>query len=484
MTRRILGGAGLITIAQLVGKLASMPASPYLTARVPPEGYGIASLAGSAAGLGAVLAIMGLDVGYSRYAVDPTLGDPRAAERLCWRLSLGASLVTGLLAGAAVAAAGIEPSPASRALIGAIVAVSTPLGVATAMGGAFRRARAQYGRLALSLLLGSLAVVGANLVLVAFWRRDEWALFAGSLFGAAIAVAIVGAPLGEIVRPSGLTRAKAREIVLLGIAATVTAPAYWVITSADRWFLASFWSEASTGVYGFGWQVGQIAGMVTTGVAATWLPEVSRAMGEGGEAARERIGRLWEEVAALYLVVWVAVTAAGGDIVRIFSAPPFHRSAAVVPFIAGGAVLNGFVQLGLTGYVLARRLGSSVPLWALGAGLSVALNCALAPRFEIVGAAAANAGAFLVMAVVVNVRAQRLFPLPVRWGRVAAVAAISLASGGLGALRYAERPLVDMAIKLPLGIAYAAVVLAIVSSRRLVEWRARGEAAVLARKAP
>ncbi len=467
--RRLLAGSGAIAFASLLGRLASIPASPYLTERIGPEGYGIAALVGTAAALASVVGLLGLDVGYTRLAGDPTTPDAGGVSRLCWRLALGGALAAGLLAAVGFHALGVAPraGPAGAGL-SAVVALFTLLSISTTLAGVRRRLEARYLRVAVALLVTGVGAVVANVLLAAYWRADEWALLGGSSIAMALGLAIAGVPVREIARPSGLERPRAREVLALGLAALGTAPAYWILSSADRWFLAAFHDEATVGVYSFAAQVGLIAGLVPVSVGAAWLPEVTRLSAEKGPEAAAAIARLWERVAAVYLVTWVAVSVAGGDLVRLLSAPAFHRGAAVVPAIAAAAVLNGFVQLGLSGFILARRLSSSILPWAAGAALCAGLHLVLVPRYEIAGAAAASATSFLLLAVVILRTAQRLFPVPLRYRRLGLAAVLALGAGALGAPPLSGDPLVSLLLKLPAGAAFAAVLAGLVAP----EWLA------------
>jgi O-antigen/teichoic acid export membrane protein len=470
IARRLLAGAGAIALAGIVGRLFWLLPQRYLTARIGTAGYGVQALVRTAAELAGVVGLLGLDMSYARLA--PAAG-ARAGdvERLCWRVALGGSAATGLLVGAALALfADVPGGAAERAALGAIVALWAAVNSAASLASVRCRIAATYARLAASMVIGAAVAVGAIVALAALWRPDHWALLFGNSIGMVTAVAVAGVPWAALAGrapPPGAPAAppiSPREVLAVGIAGAVTAPANWVLGSADRWFLDRSFGPRVVGVYNFSTQFGLLASIVPSAVGQSWVPEVARfADGPRDEAAAEQTGRIWEGMAAIYLVAWVAVAVSGGDIVRLVSAPAFHDGAPIVPWIAAGAVLAGFAQLGNSSLVLAKRLERALAPLLVTAAVSAAGNFALVPRFGMVGAAAVNAAAAGVLAALLLREGARLFPIRVRAARLIAVAALSLAAVVAAGLLRDERPLVDLALKLPAGIAYAAVVAAIVA---------------------
>jgi O-antigen/teichoic acid export membrane protein len=453
---RLFAGAALLALAGIAGRLASLPASPYLTARIGPEGYGVAALVATCVSLGAAVALVGLDVSYVRHV---GTGDVDGAPegRFCWRAATLTALAAGLVGGVAFAVLARVPHAAGLA---AMVGLGVVLSALGAMASARRRLLGRYRSLAAATLLGALVGTATNVGVAAWVRQDAWALVLGATAGAAVALAANGLPLGALRARSGLSPARRWQVASLGLASTVTAPGYWIMTSSDRWILAAWWNDSVVGVYSFASQFGLLAQFVPVAVGAVWLPEVMRLEGRGSRA-RPAIGRLWEAVALVYMAAWVAVSLAGGDLLRLLSAPSFHEGAGVIPLVAGAVVLNGFFQLGVQSHTMAHRLARTLGPVALAVAVSLALNLVSIPWLGAAGAAWTQALSFFLLAVVVVWRGQQVYPIDVRWLRVGALAVLSMTVVLAGHRPLAASPIASLALKMVPACLYGLVAAAI-----------------------
>ena len=96
----------------------------------------------------------------------------------------------------------------------------------------------------------------------------------------------------------------------------------------------------------------------------------------------------------LLAIIWLAVAAAGGDIVRWLANERFHAAADYVPYIAGGVFFYGVLRLANAGLLLAKQLNWAAFWWLAGGVVCVLLNLALVPRYGGVGAAVTQSASF------------------------------------------------------------------------------------------
>jgi len=477
----VLGGTGLVTAAGVVNKLFSLVSAPVLTKALGPAPYGVAALAATVTSLASTAALMGIDLSYARFFFAGRPGEGEAVERFCWRRSLASAAVLALAAAAIWIAvsnrAGVSPG------LSLMVGLGVLLAVANTMAGTRTRLRGAYGRVAASIVTAGGAGAALTIALALFWRRDAWPLLVGAAGGAALGTVVAGLPGWRALRPSGLPRGVRRDVVRLGLAGAVSAPVYSLMNSADRWFLVLWRGENEAGVYSFAAGVGLLGLMLNSAITLTWFPEVSRAYEEssgGGGAAPAEIGRMWARLAGGLLVAWLAVTAAGGDLLRLVADPRFHGGAAYIPWLAGGVLFYGIASLANTGLVLGKTMAPAAWWWLGGGACNVALNAWLVRGLGGLGASLAACGAYALVAAGVMASAQRRVRLAIPWGRLAAAAAVALAAGVATAGPWAARPLTSLGAKFPVGVAAAAVVAAIVAP----DWLARLAKGDLFREAP
>lgn len=462
LARTVFGGAGLITAAGFASRFFGLLSAPILTRVLGPVPYGEVALVGTVTSIATTVALFGIDMSYSRYYFSGSPEESAAVERFCWQFAAAASI--GVSAAAAAAWWWLGPLAGQPSSYAVMVWAGILLGAGNAMAGLYRRVRGAYTRISASITAGGGVGVVLSIVLVLAWRRDAWSLLAGTAGGVAASVAILGLPGTEILRrASGLPWSRRWEVVRLGITAMVTAPLFWLMNSADRWFLGLWRGEGELGVYAFASGLGMIGLMLNNGIVLTWFPEMNRAYETGGEEATVSIGRMWARLVASLLVVWVAVSAAGGDVLRLLSDPRFHDGARFVPWIAGGAFFYGVALLANTGLFLRKDLTPVAGWWTAGAALNIALNAGLVRGMGGMGAAVAVCLAYALIALGVTLSSQARIRLSIPWGRLFAAGGIALACGAVMSFPWAASPLRSLLVKLPAGAACAIGLMAAVA---------------------
>lgn len=456
LARAVLGGTGLLAAAGLVTKLFGLASSPILTRLVGPAPYGVVALAGTISSLATTLAMMGVDLSYARYFFEGGGAKAEAVERFCWRFSLGTGMAVSLLAGASWW--WWEETAGSTGGVAALVAAGTFVAVGVAMATTRRRVRGGYFRIAAATVAGGAIGVALSVLLACRWRPDAWAMLGGALAGSAATVAILGIPSSAtLLARSGLDAGQRRELLRMGFASAVTAPMFWVMNSADRWFLGAWAGHGPLGVYAFASGIGLTGMMVNTALTLAWFPEMSREYEASPGESTAGIGRLWARLAVLLMVTWLAVAAAGGDLIRLLADRKFHEGASLVPWLAGGVFFYGIAGLANTGLFLRKNLAPTAAWWVAGAAANVALNAFLVPGHGPLGASLAAFVSYAVIAGGMIASSQSRLSLPIPWGRLGVAAALSVVAGGLMSVPWGTSPLRSLLLKFPIGVVFAAV---------------------------
>jgi O-antigen/teichoic acid export membrane protein len=462
LARTVFGGAGLITAAGFASRFFGLLSAPILTRALGPVPYGEVALVGTVTSIATTVALFGIDMSYSRYYFSGSPEESAAVERFCWRFTAAASV--GVSAAAAAAWWWLGPRAGQPSGYALMVWVGILLGAGNSMAGLYRRVRGAYARISASIAAGGGIGVVLSIVLVLTWRSDAWSLMVGTAGGVAASVALLGLPDTAILRKtSGLPLSRRREVMRLGLTAMVTAPLFWLMNSADRWFLGLWRGEGELGVYAFASGLGMIGLMLNNGIVLTWFPEMNRAYESGGEEATASIGRMWARLVASLLVVWMAVSAAGGDVLRLLSDPRFHEGARFVPWIAGGAFFYGVALLANTGLFLRKDLTPLAGWWTAGATLNVALNAGLVRGTGAMGAAIAACLGFALIASGVTFSSQARIRLPIPWGRLFAAGGFAVVCGTILSFPWAVSPIRSLLVKFPAGMVCATALMAVVA---------------------
>ena len=298
----------------------------------------------------------------------------------------------------------------------------------------------------------------ASIGIAAIWRQDALALLIPMLLGYLIPVLFLGTPsIAGLAKPSGLTRKEGAALIKIGLAGVVTAPMYWLLSSSDRWFLQYYHGAEAVGVYSIGYSVAIVGMMINIAVITVWLPEAAREYEQDPERAQVTLGRLMDRLVVVMALIWLAVAAAGGDIVRWLANESFHAAADYVPYIAGGVFFYGVLRLADTGLLIAKQLNWAALWWLAGGVVCTLLNVALVPRYGGVGAAITQSIGFAFMSIGILSTAQTKFPLCLGWSRLAINIAMILAAGLVMIHPWHATALMSLLMKLPFGIVVAAI---------------------------
>ena len=469
LARTVLTGAGLIAVAGGIGKLFSLVTSPILTRLLGPSPYGVVALLGTVTSFATTVAMLGVDLSYSRYYLAAGQREREAAvERFCWRFAIGMALVAPF-AGAAAWRAGSGRTGLSSGLA-VMVAAGTFLAVINTMATTRQRMKGAYVRIAASIAAGGGVGAALAIVLALVWRKDEWSLLVGAAAGVAVGTAIAGLPsLAVFTKSSGLPRSSRWEVIRLGLSGVVTAPMFWLMSSADRWFIGMWHGQGPLGVYSFASTVGVMGTMLNSAIVVAWFPEMFKTYEASPEKAAPEIGRLWARLAGFLMIVWVAVSAAGGDMIRLLAAPSFHGGTSYVPWIAAGVFFYGITSLATTGLAIGMDLAPVAGWWIAGALTNVGLNFFLVRAMGAAGAAVSGALSFAVIAVGAMRSSQKRYFLPISWRRLGAAAGLALAFGAAMSPPWSGSALTSLCLKLPVGIGCAAALTWVVAP----DWAAR-----------
>jgi O-antigen/teichoic acid export membrane protein len=440
---------------------------PVLTRYLSPDAYGVAALVGTVVSLVSVIALAGIDMGYARHVFSGQWGDAVSIEAFCWRwviaAAVGACGVAGLVWWFGVPGFGLSPKHAGYVVAG--IFFSTLLAMAQTRA----RLDNRYKQLAWIQLAVGCVAAASSIAIATLWRQDATALLVAMVLGYGLPVLLLGAPpLRRLAAPSGLSPSQRKNVVTAGLAGVVTAPAYWVLSSSDRWFLAAYHDHAVVGIYSIAFTVGTVGMVVSTAITAAWLPELSRdEAAASGPAMSAHKRDMVQWLLGALLIVAVAVTASGGDVIRALADRRFHAAANSVPWLAAGVMCYGVMHVGNALLIMKSRLHWAAGAWLLALVVSVGLNLWLVPARGAQGAAMVQAISFLFVMVMVWIAVLRFEPVALQWGRLAAACSIGFASAMLMHSAWFDHPWISLAAKLPVGLLFAGTCLWLIAPMTL-----------------
>ena len=259
----------------------------------------------------------------------------------------------------------------------------------------------------------------------------------------------------QLFRKYGLNRSERRQVIGIGIAGTITAPAYWVMSSSDRWFLGYFEDTASVGVYSIAYSVGIMGMMANSAITAVWAPEVASEYEADRQKAPQQLGLIAERLLIAAAVVWLAVTAAGSDVIRLLAAPSFHEAGELVPYIAAAVFFHAVTHIANASLLVKQRLGFALWCWLATGLLCWGLNLVLVPQLGRLGAALTQTVSFAILSLLIGAGAQRLFPLQLHWPRLGSLLFLTFLIGLIMIQPWSPTPALSLLFKFPAGVVAA-----------------------------
>jgi O-antigen/teichoic acid export membrane protein len=260
---------------------------------------------------------------------------------------------------------------------------------------------------------------GLNWGLTGFlWGMTLGAL-AGVLYGlcwlrSTYAWQLDGARLGQMLRYS-------MPLVPAGLAV-------WLGSYLDRLMINHYLSLNEVGLYGVGYRLSSIVGLVVVGVQGALTPLVLTHYREPGAASQLAV--IFRLFLAGALMMFLTLSLFARDIMVLMTTPDFYGSAALVIYLVPGAMLAQ-MYIFAPGINIAKKAHLYIWLNLAGVLVNATLSWCLIPLWGIVGAAVATltgSGCVFVLFMYIS---QRLYAVPHDWKRLMAATAIAVTLAAL-----------------------------------------------------
>lgn len=457
LTKRTTSASMQLTLSNGLVRMASILTMPILTRLLTPSAYGIAAMSGNFVALISVIGLAGIDMSYVRSYHSKSGPSGSKVEVFAWQWIL----IVGALFGAVLF---LCWQPIARLLnlpnyLGGLLGGGIILSLVNTMSQARARLNNRYREMSVALFASSIGVIVISILVAYSWKQNELPLILAMLAGYGIPIIILGIPLpNKLCQSSYLSPSEKVSFVKIGLAGTITAPAYWLISSSDRWFLGYLMDSSSVGIYSMAYSVGIFGMMVNNALLSVWTTEAAKEFEYNPDNARNELGKTVNYIVAAYICVWVVVSALGGEIVRLLASSAFHDAAELIPFIAGAVLFHGIIHLFNTSLLLINRLVYAIRWWLIGGIISIALNILLIPSFGRLGAAVTQALTLGIIATGILYAAQKYYPLRLNWWRIVTCATLALVAVGFLQKAWNISPLNSILYKVPVLIFVLALI--------------------------
>ena len=418
----------MLFAASALSKGLTLFTLPVLTGLLAPALYGEAALLAVLCALASVLALAGLDVSYARAHFGTGGLSAAHVEALIWSNGLRNALLASVVAVCAWLLL-VNALPGLHANMAIAVALTVLGTVLSALAQTRARLHGHYQRLALGTVLASVLAYALIIPMAYMAALAPYALVVGGVVLAWLPFLSQAQPnwLGLLKRRRQMDSNLARAVLVVGLPALITAPAFWFVSSADRWFLGVLESAEIVGVYAIAVSFGTLGMMMNSAVQAAWVPEVVRAHDKPQtDHFKAEIAQGKRVVIALYAGTWAGITALCPELVVLLTDARYHAAIPIIPWIALGVFFYGCSHLFNTHFLIERRMSVMAKIWLLAVLFNILLNSTLIPKYQMYGAAWAQVVAFAMVAAAMYWRSRHsAMALPITLGFIGQLLGVS-----------------------------------------------------------
>jgi O-antigen/teichoic acid export membrane protein len=281
----------------------------------------------------------------------------------------------------------------------------------------------------IATLINLVLTVGATLLLVVALDKGPIGVIVGNFTGTLVVYAGLLAYRREQLGLE-LDRPLLREMNRFGMPLVPSALFLWILNFSDRFFLVKLAGAREVGLYSIGVRVASAIILLLAAFRTAW-PAFAYSIEDDREAARAY------SYVLTYIVVitsWMALALGvlAPWLVRLLTTEEFYDAQRVVAPLAFAAAAFGAYVVVVIGIGRARQTRSNWVISGVAALLNIGLNVALIPPFGMMGAAVATIGAYATLFLGMAWKAQRVFPVPYQWRRVAIALGVAIALTVIG----------------------------------------------------
>ncbi|MCW7755271.1 oligosaccharide flippase family protein [Desulfobotulus sp. H1] len=202
--------------------------------------------------------------------------------------------------------------------------------------------------------------------------------------------------------------------------------AVFVSTYIDRMMINYYLSVDELGLYGIGFRLASIAGLVMVGFQGALTPLIYTHYQD--KETPWQLARVFRIFVALILLMFLFLASFAHDFLVIMTVPAYYGAAQVLVFLVP-AVLLAQMYIFAPGISIAKK--TSVILWinVAGAVCNTLLNWLLIPVMGIIGASLATMTGYVFIFCLYMMFSQRLYPVPHAWLPMAIAVGVILGLG-------------------------------------------------------
>ena len=421
MIRRLFTDTLIYGGSAILSRGLALIVLPIYTRILSPADYGALDMIFVIGSLATLVVVFEINQAFARFYAEAenAQGQRRMASTVLWftitAFTAASSIaillarpVAGWLLGSATLAGMLRIGVAGIAVNGVFYFLQTQMRYAL-MSKAFAMVSIVYSLavLGLGVLLGYGYGLGLAGVL--------WGQFAGALIAVALGFAVLRGSLTWTFDLHLL-----RTLLAFSLPLVPSALATFFTLYSNRFLLNDIEGLDAVGIFGVATRIASAVGLLIIGLQSSLTPLIYAHYRE--ETTAPQVAQLAEWFIAAALLCCLGLGLYAREVLALFAAGSYAAAAPLVLFLAP-ATLLGQMYIFFPGIALSKRTEMQLYIFVATAVATVGLNWLLIRLIGLLGAAVATlAASVLFMALWIGT-SQRLYPMPMRWGRIGVVSA-------------------------------------------------------------
>jgi O-antigen/teichoic acid export membrane protein len=286
------------------------------------------------------------------------------------------------------------------------------------------RLEQQPVRFLIASIVNILVTIGATIVLVVHFHEGALGVLVGNFIGTLVVyLGLLAYRRDQLAL--GFDRSLLRAMNRFGVPLVPTGLMLWVINFSDRFFVIRIWGRHEAGLYELGIRIASANVLLLTAFRTAW-PAFAYSI-EDDREARRVYGFVLTYLIAVACWISLLLGLLAPWLVHVLATPRFYAGSRVVaPMSFAAAAFAGYIVVSI-GVGRVRRTQFNWVVSGAAAIANVALNLILIPPYGMMGAAISTVVAYTMLFLGMTWRAQRLYPVPYQWRRIAVAAAVAVA---------------------------------------------------------
>jgi O-antigen/teichoic acid export membrane protein len=422
----IYGLSGVLT------RFVSIFLTPIYTGIFVPSDYGIVSLVTTVFALLSILLILSLDNSMGRWYYD---NEDEKDRKITLNTFLWSCFSFAVLLSLLVVvfrdfiAKQIIREPVTAPLL-VLMAINLPLTIFSVFTVNVLRMQRKPAATMIFTLVSSLLNIGLNVLFVIILQLGIPGIFYAQLGTSIVAVIWTFVLFRKIISPFYFDRDRWVKMFLFSYPLIPGTLAYWVINLSGAYFIQLIDNTHEVGLYQIGINLASAVAFFTSAFQMAWGP-FAYSIHKQSEAKQ-----IYAQALLAFLAISCAISLGvmlfAPEILMILTRPSYYDAAFVSGLLAFNHIVIGLASIASIGPGIARNNNAFGISMVVSAGLLVAFNLVLVPRFGKEGAAISILLSQSIVPIALFVHGQKLYPIPYKFGQALFTLATSFILGVAG----------------------------------------------------